>query len=77
MQIENWGANLGPILGAKARPGVHARHCCRLHGCKYGYDDCPVVDDTVQQEYPCEDCHDDINEWSPGYTIGPIPVGSV
>lgn len=29
-------------------------HCCTLHGCKYGYDDCPVVLGTVEQENYCE-----------------------
>lgn len=29
-------------------------HCCELHGCKYGYKDCPVVLGTVDQEFYCE-----------------------
>ncbi len=32
-------------------------HCCVLHGCKYGNDDCPVYHRIVIQDYPCEDCH--------------------
>lgn len=36
--------------------GVHAAHCCKWHGCKYGDLDCPVVNGEVEQEYPCEDC---------------------
>ena len=36
--------------------GVHATHCCILHGCKYGSPDCPVVLNRVGQEYPCEQC---------------------
>lgn len=36
-------------------------HCCILHGCKYGYDDCPVVLGEVKQQYLCEDCSDEIN----------------
>lgn len=36
--------------------GVHAAHCCRWHGCKYGDPDCPVVIGEVEQEYQCEDC---------------------
>lgn len=40
--------------------GVHATHCCVLHGCKYSDDDCPVVNQIVKQEYACEDCSDDI-----------------
>lgn len=26
----------------KEQWGVHNAHCCVEHGCKYGYDDCPV-----------------------------------
>lgn len=35
-------------------------HCCKEHGCKYGYDDCPVVLGTAPQEYrqECCDMHD-------------------
>jgi len=32
-------------------------HCCQIHGCKYGYDDCPVA--TKQKKGmtgSCEDC---------------------
>ena len=36
--------------------GVHAAHCCKWHGCKYGDSDCPVANGEVEQEYPCEDC---------------------
>ena len=36
--------------------GVHAAHCCKWHGCKYGDPDCPVANGEVVQEYPCEDC---------------------
>lgn len=38
------------------RIGVHATHCCLLHGCKYGDDACPVKSREVAQEYPCEYC---------------------
>lgn len=31
-------------------------HCCERHGCKYGYDDCPVENKEVEQDYPCEYC---------------------
>lgn len=40
--------------------GVHASHCCKWHGCKYGDKDCPVVTGKVQQEYLCEYCYDDL-----------------
>lgn len=38
--------------------GVHVTHCCVLHGCKYGDEDCPVEKGEVEQEYPCEYCND-------------------
>lgn len=38
------------------RVGVHASHCCIVHGCKYGKPDCPVKTREVGQEYPCEEC---------------------
>lgn len=41
------------------RDGVHASHCCVVHGCKYGEDDCPVVNRSIEQEYLCEGCSDD------------------
>lgn len=37
--------------------GVHVTHCCALHYCKYGDEDCPVVKRVYAQAYPCEDCH--------------------
>ena len=40
--------------------GVHASHCCKWHGCKYGDPDCPVVSGEVKQEYLCEWCYDDL-----------------
>lgn len=36
--------------------GVHATHCCKWHGCKYGDPDCPVVLGKIEQVYLCEDC---------------------
>lgn len=36
--------------------GVHAAHCCKWHGCKYGDRDCPVANGEVEQLYACEDC---------------------
>ncbi len=41
--------------------GVHAAHCCVVHGCKYLADseDCPVVRHRVRQEALCERCDDD------------------
>jgi len=40
--------------------GVHINHCCIIHGCKYGDEDCPVAYGTAKQAYPCWDCYD---EW--------------
>lgn len=36
--------------------GVHATHCCFIHGCKYGDEDCPVESGLIKQAYPCECC---------------------
>jgi len=44
---------------SKDEYGVHAAHCCSKHGCKYGDDNCPVCDGTIEQKYPCIDCYDD------------------
>ena len=32
---------------------VHGSHCCPIHGCKYGDDDCPVEAGTEAPEYEC------------------------
>lgn len=42
--------------------GVHAAHCCKWHGCKYGDTDCPVVFGKVEQEWPCEYCNTVLEE---------------
>jgi hypothetical protein len=39
-----------------------ASHCCVIRGCKYGYEDCPVVNGEVIQEYVCEDCSPGIKD---------------
>jgi hypothetical protein len=39
-----------------AQHDVHTSHCCFVHHCKYGDDDCPVVLGQKKQEYPCETC---------------------
>ena len=42
---------------------VHASHCCKWHGCKYGEDEiCPVVLGKVEQEYPCEWCSEELED---------------
>lgn len=40
----------------KRDKGVHIAHCCLLHGCKYGNEDCPVEKGEVEQAYLCENC---------------------
>lgn len=46
--------------GANDNPGVHESHCCSVHGCRYGYTDCPVKAGALAPEYPnnngCELC---------------------
>jgi hypothetical protein len=37
---------------------THQSHCCLKHGCKYSNDDCPVVNEVVGQDQPCEECGD-------------------
>lgn len=42
----------------KSKYGVHQTHCCIIHGCKYGDEDCPVESGEIEQDYDCEDCDD-------------------
>ncbi len=51
----------------EALAAVHAAHCCWIHGCKYGAEDCPVTDPevTLAQTYRCEVCDYEIREWWP------------
>lgn len=34
----------------------HTTHCCVVHGCKYGDDDCHVANGKTKQDSLCEDC---------------------
>jgi hypothetical protein len=43
----------------KSEWGVHESHCCELHGCKYGDEDCPVDNGLTKQLYRCEWCVED------------------
>jgi hypothetical protein len=43
----------------KDKIGVHQHHCCIIHGCKYGDNDCPVVNAEVLQKFLCESCNYD------------------
>lgn len=40
---------------------VHDRHCCPVHGCKYGDEDCPVVL-GLEEGLPCEFCDEEFEE---------------
>jgi hypothetical protein len=40
----------------RAMAAVHVRHCCWMHGCKYGDDSCPVKSGALAQEFACESC---------------------
>lgn len=49
--------------------GVHATHCCSVHGCKYGQDDvCPVVN-GLSEGVRCEDC-----DWEDNYIVDAIEL---
>lgn len=41
------------------RIGTHLTHCCFIHGCKYGDEDCPVSTGEREQEFLCEECDAD------------------
>ena len=43
---------------------VHTRHCCIIHGCKYGDETCTVVTKKETQEGICEDCYETLSEGS-------------
>ena len=40
---------------------AHTEHCCRMHGCKYGDDYCPVWLGYKAQSFACEDCDYEVN----------------
>lgn len=42
--------------------GTHVSHCCSLHGCKYGNEDCPVANGEAEQDYLCEYCPESIDD---------------
>lgn len=46
----------------KVHDGVHAMHCCVIHGCKYGHATCPVVTKRRVQRFLCEQCDDTLND---------------
>lgn len=51
--------------GPEDQKDVHTEHCCVIHGCKYGADDCPVGGinpPTKTQSHACESCYMDATE---------------
>ncbi len=52
--MEEWPKRLGAMDNGNL--GVHVGHCCIWHGCKYGYDDCPVAFGEAKQDHVCETC---------------------
>lgn len=40
----------------------HTEHCCVIHGCKYGRDDCSVEIGAKLQSHPCEACDFEMEE---------------
>lgn len=55
MSLTNHKENVNNMESSKY--GVHAGHCCVIHGCKYGDSDCPVVNKKIKQHYLCEECN--------------------
>ena len=41
------------------RDVVHAAHCCPVHGCKYGFENCGVLAGRVEADGSCERCAED------------------
>lgn len=48
----------------KEKYGVHISHCCYIHGCKYGDEDCPVVSGEVSQKHLCYDCSEEYEPYT-------------
>jgi len=43
----------------KGKHDVHTEHCCVIHGCKYGDDNCTVANKTKKQSFECQFCWED------------------
>lgn len=41
---------------------VHAAHCCKECGCKYGDEECPVFTGKIEPYYDCSECADSFSE---------------
>jgi hypothetical protein len=69
-----------PAQGVAAERRACPSHCCPVHGCKYGHDDCPVVAGTMAPTYSnnngCEDCESDALASAPrvpqGWKLVPV-----
>lgn len=74
--VRAW-TGIGPIPrtayeGVKLPYGVmvHVTHCCLTHGCKYGSNKpCAVARGYFQQDHPCEQCDEDLEDAREGYGI--------
>lgn len=56
---DSFVVSLNNLKSAKLKSDVHTSHCCILHGCKYGDEDCTVTSKIREQQYPCESCTSD------------------
>lgn len=57
--------------GPESEKDVHTEHCCVIHGCKYGKDDCPVMNDVKRQSHACESCYMDADDSWGGWREAP------
>ena len=48
----------------KENYGVHIAHCCYIHGCKYGDENCPVASGEVAQKHLCYDCEEECEPYT-------------
>ena len=61
-QIRRWEDEGGTHIEEErtmTETNVHTEHCCSIHGCKYGDENCPVVTKEQNQSYLCEACEED------------------
>lgn len=49
-------ASKKPKTLPESQKDVHTEHCCVIHGCKYGDEDCPVATKKKPQSFVCESC---------------------
>ena len=51
-----------PLHDFTRHTDVHTEHCCVLHGCKYGDENCTVANGEKGQTFLCESCEMDQRE---------------